>query len=130
MAEKVVWVIGGIFLLLSVLMVGFCSRSRTTTTTAPVAAAAPAAQQQMIDALVLMAECAPPCSVDIQWRAQIWGDGPDFWVRFPGVKDPVRYSRGKFTAPDGVEFGKTSFEAADPARPVVVRVYKIISVGQ
>lgn len=75
-------------------------------------------------ALVLRYECATPCKADIRWPAQIWGDGPDFWVQFPGVRKPVLYSRGKFEAPAGVEMGETSFRAADPKKPVIVRVYE------
>ncbi len=77
-----------------------------------------------VEALVLMYEGITPCSTKIDYRAQIWGDGPDFWVQFPGFKNPILYTRGKFMAPDEVEIGETFFKAADPARPVVVRVYK------
>ena len=86
------------------------------------AEATPAAET---GALVLRHECNVPCSTVIDYRAQIWGDGEDFLVRFPGVADPVLFSRGKYTAPDGVQFGEVSFELADPAQPVTVRVYEM-----
>lgn len=81
-----------------------------------------------VEALVLAFEGVTPCSTQIAYRAQIWGDGPDFWVQFPGVKDPVLYGRGKFTAPSGVETGETFFKAVDPAKPVVIQVYKKVTV--
>lgn len=74
--------------------------------------------------LVLRYEGVTPCSTRIDYRAQIWGDGPDFLVQFPGIENPILFGRGKFTAPDGVKVGETFFKAADPTQPVTIRVYE------
>lgn len=77
------------------------------------------------EVLVLRFEGITPCQTRINFPAQIWGDGPDFWAQFPGVKDPVLYSRGKFTAPDGVTSdADTAFTAKTPEQPAVIRVYE------
>ncbi len=93
----------------------------------------PSAQQQAIstqttqtEVLQLMKECVTPCSTYINYKAQIWGDGPDFWVTFCGVKNPVLYSHGKFMAPDGVKVGETFFKATNPKQPVTIRIYRKI----
>lgn len=97
------------------------SATPTPSATQPSAAYAPTEPT-----LVLRRECITPCSADIQWPVQIWGDGPEFLVRFKGIQNPVRYGRGKHSAPEGVNVGETFFEAADPAQPVVIRVYQVV----
>lgn len=99
-------------------------KAQKTTATSSVAPATQVAEER----LVLVYEGITPCSTWIGYRAQIWGSGPDFLVRFPGVTNPVLYSRGHYTAPDGVTFGETVFTAADPAKPVNIQVLRKITV--
>jgi hypothetical protein len=74
--------------------------------------------------LKLRKECTTPCEENVTYRAQIWGDGPEFWITYPSGKEILYDKNGKYEAPEGEGSGNVKFRASDPEKPAVIRVYE------
>ena len=95
------------------------SAATTTSTSAPTPV-------ETVEALVFADECYTPCSMKINYRAKIRGEGNPLRITFPGVNQPVDYpGEGDFKAPTQMRSGATEFVSLNEARPHVrVQLYK------